>query len=613
MKHSKLLLRLTMSVILGVTTSDALAESNCNPLARNTCAVPFPSNFWAVDDAASPTGLRLSVSNDILRDELFEQLPIEEGISPEGIFTGSSGFSAASAALFELGGVPDIDTLPKDGGSAVQAFNLNTGERLPLRAQISPYALSDKVSEPVPTLEIYPRTRWPFGETTLVVVTKELSVDMAAGDFEDALGNAQPGTPEAGYLNELAGHIQQSGIALSDVRSATLFTTRTRGEVVDPIRTLVDRAYDTPQQVRNLDVQYKYLNSDTHALVTGELQLMNYRLKGGEGAVDFDASPATQWTTFRLTLPSAAKKGQVPVALYAHGLGGSKSMDSLVTSMNADLGMATLSIDFPNHGDRAERDGGGVFENLTTTRITTQIGMVNQNAIDFAAAHSALINSLSELDIARPASFFNWWGIGSDGVPDLDTSRVMMQGTSLGGVLGMAYASLSPDLDAGLFQVTGSGITSILADSILWDSQFSGLVPPAANGAEALLMKTAIQHALDHGDPINYVDLIRYPESPREERPTLILAGAGDAVVNNDATIATANLLDLPLVGQKLFDMPGIEQADDYEEGFGVRHYEPIVNEFFGDTVSRATAHGIFLRNAASKDSEAWMKKYFLR
>lgn len=604
---------LFLSAALGLVPAGVVAGGPCNPSSLETCGLPFPSDYWSQTDLQSPTGRQLAVSNEIIRSEVLEQLPAEDGITPEAIFRGDSGFSAASAVIFELAGAPDESMLPRDGGTAVRAFNLTTGNEVPLRAEVSNYARSDQVSEPSQVVEIYPRDRWGFGEATLVVLTRDLEVDEAGPDFRQVVDEAEPGSEEAAYLDRLADRIQQAGIALAEVRNATLFTSRDRGELLDDQRRLVERAFETPQQVRDLEVKYDFLNADIHARVTGELQLMNYRVQDGTGLVDHGAEPVTQWTGFRLTVPAASRKGPAPVALYAHGLGANKSSDVLVGGMNAGLGIATFSIDFPNHGERAERDGGGVFDNLDTENIATQVGMVNQNAIDFAAAHSALIHGLADLDIASKPGLFDWVGRGGDGVPDLDTDRVLMQGTSLGGVLGMGYAALSPQLDGGVFHVTGSGITSILSGSILWELAFSELVPSRATGAEALLMKSAIQQALDHGDPINYVDLMRHPDRAQGERPTLILAGAGDTIVPNDSTIATANLMDLPIVGPVRFEMPGVETADDYVNGFGVRHYRPLVSELlFGDALAGASSHGNFIRLSAMADQKEWIRRFFL-
>lgn len=57
-----------------------------HPLAVQTCAAPFPSDLWTVPDAASPTGRRTVVPDDLLRPELLAQLPARDGMVPSAIF-----------------------------------------------------------------------------------------------------------------------------------------------------------------------------------------------------------------------------------------------------------------------------------------------------------------------------------------------------------------------------------------------------------------------------------------------------------------------------------------------------------------------------------------------
>ncbi len=304
----------------------------------------------------------------------------------------------------------------------------------------------------------------------------------------------------------------------------------------------------------------------------------------------------------------------MPVALYAHGLGAAKEMDLLVANLNAGLGIATFSVDFPNHGARSTADGGYVFLNLHIDRVSRVIGMMTQNNIDFAAAHKALIG-LSDLDVVGKWRWGGCWQC-ADGTPDLDTGNVFMEGTSLGGVLGSAYAALSPDLKGAVFHVSGVGVTSILGGSALWELAFSNLEPSHADGAEALLMKGAVQQLLDYGDPINYVDLMRYPDNGRPVRPLYVLTGAGDNIVPNDSSVAMARLLDMPLVGTPLYEMPGVSQQDTIDEaGFGISHLPPLAADLdflIGPVLTDASAHISFMWSETAQRSKVWIRDVIL-
>jgi len=245
------------------------AAPACNPLSLATCALPFPSDFWTQDDDDSPTGARINISNDVIRAEVLAQLPIENGISVEQIFNDASGFSAASAVVFEFDQQPDASTLPKHGGDAVHAFDLTTGETLDIRTQINAYARGHRVSAPSNVLEVFPMGRWPFGHRIAVVVTRDLHIE---GEEQDFLNRQETAASPAAsnYLVELALAIEQIGLPLDQIRNATLFTVRDRDEVLTPIRTLVQRTFESEHPIRNLEVHYKSYFSRKAALITSK-------------------------------------------------------------------------------------------------------------------------------------------------------------------------------------------------------------------------------------------------------------------------------------------------------------------------------------------------------
>ncbi|HVK99671.1 MAG TPA: hypothetical protein VM553_07665 [Dongiaceae bacterium] len=605
---------LAASSVLPLTVQ--AANSVCNPLSIATCALPFPSDYWSEASSASPTGRVINISDDVLRPEVFAQLPAVDGFTPQQVFDGTHGFSAASAVVFEFVHRPDITSLPVDGGSAVLAFDLTSGEAVEIRTQLSAFARGRNVSAPSEVLEIYPRGRWSFGHRILIAVTKDLSVPGETADFTDLRAQFPEGSPQSEYLAELTQALTSFNLDTANIRNATLFTVRDQNEVVEPMRRLVNQTFANEHPIRNLQTTYLRYGANKIARVTGELRTDNYRTNNGIGAVDFNATPKEQWIPFRLTLPKASRtQGRVPVAFYAHGLGGDKESDFTVSGMNAELGVATFSVDFPNHGARSGADGGQVFNILNIAQLATVIGMMTQDTFDFAAAHKAL-RGLADLDVVRNrASLTGCWQC-PDGIPDIDPTNVFMEGTSLGGVLGSSYATLSPDLKGALFHVTGVGITSILSNSALWDGVFSQLEPPAANGAEALMLRGAVQQALDYGDSINYIDLMRSPANGQGPRPLLVITGKGDAIVPNNGSIALARILDMPLVGRKYYEMPGVITADDYDaNGYGIRQYPPLTQDFkfiLGSFLTNASAHGIFLWPNARRHQQEWIERFVL-
>lgn len=595
---------------VAMVAASGVTAATCNPMSVNTCTLPFPSDVWAIDSAASPTGKVLQLADDVLRPELLAELPAFDGFTPSQLFNGSTGFSAASPVIFEFKQTIRTDEVIGDGASQVVAIDLTTGELLDVRVQASAYAKGENVSAPSEAVEIYPRARWPFGHEILVALT----TDFPVSTYQTVAGRVAQGSDA--YLSSLVQGLQSAGLNPDQVMSATRFTVRDQAEVVEPMRQIVRATWEGNHEVRNIEVDYGSYYSDDIALVTGELRTDSYRTQDGTGQLDFNRMPTSQWLKFRLTLPKASVDGPVPVALYAHGLGGDKTMDGLaVVGMNAELGVATFGIDFPNHGDRVESDGGQIFEILEINKLPSVIGMVQHNAIDFAAAHKALY-SLANLDVVkRRSNWFSCWKC-SDGTPDIDPTQVFMEGTSLGGVLGSAYGTLAPDLMGAVYHVTGVGITSILSNSTLWDGTFSQLMPPTATGAEALMLKGAVQQVLDYGDSINYIEEFRAPVNGQGPRPMLVITGKDDNVVPTDSSVALARILDMPIVGRVRFDMSGVETAADYDQdGYGLRQYPGLVGGLelvLGRTIVGASGHMAFLWATAQDDQQEWIKRYIL-
>lgn len=592
--------------LLGLSAGAASA-ADCNPLSTSTCIAPFPSNYWAVADSTSPTGQRAQVSDDLIRPQLLAALPGADGITPTGVFGGATGFSAGVGAVFEFDQAPDAASLPSGGGGAVVAYDLDTGSRVPVDALISDDASNPfLVSETDHVIQVFPRDRWAFGHRILVVVTKQLSVPGSTQPDFNALAAAVPAsaTRKVAYVSDVRAGLGQAGVAASDVRSATVFTVRPRSESVGRTQALIDDTSARSHAVRNLWMSYDLLNSSIAGVVTGEIRVDNYRKKEGTGDVDFSgATRRDQWIPFRLTLPRAATNGRAPVVIYSHGLGGAKEMDLMVTGSNAAHGYATLSVDWPNHGVRSFADGGNILLSLNPSKLAQHAGTLNQAALDSAGVYKAVKTSLAGIDFLSRGWFLNPLGIGGDRKPDLDPNHIVLEGTSLGGVLGSNFAALAPKLDGIAYAVSGVGISHILSRSILWPLAFGFVMPHEATGTEHAVLLAALQQVIDPGDGINSVDYIRQPRPGQNKKPFLLMLGQGDTVVPNPSSVAMANLTGIPLVGAQLFPMPGVASAANFEsDGSGIRQYPPLTTPFEIPFITGASAHGISMWPAADAD-----------
>lgn len=578
----------------------ATNEKPCNPVGLITCTLPFPSNFYSVPDDNSPTGMRLNIPEAAIRAELLKDVP--PSINVQKIANNSSGFSAASAVLFELDQQANEKTLPITGGGTVYAFDLDTGEAIPIRAQINRYARSKKVSSPSHIVEIFPRSRWAYGSRIVVALTNTLK-PKAGGEYSPAAGflSAVNATDAAlaNTYQEAFSLLENKGIDKNTLLSATYFTVRTESEVTAPMQQLVQQALAADHPIRNLKTSYNSFGPIA-AYVRGEVRVIDFR--NNDGLVELTRAPQENWLRFRLSIPRHADDKPAPIMIYGHGLSVFKETDFTVAITNALHGVATLSIDQPNHGTRIRPDGGYVFNLLSTENVGRLLGMISQSPVDFMSLYQAARTSFASID-ALPHSRRHGNG---DGLPDLDTSRIYYGGTSLGGVLGLTFVSLAPELKGSFTHVTGVGITSILSTSVLWTTVFSNLEPKAATGAEALLLRAAIQHEIDYGDAINFVHYLRNPPAGILPKPTAMVVGQGDTIVPNASTQALAEIAGLSLAGRVIFDMPDVPRTDDFVDGYGIKQFKPIINIF--DPIDNVAAHISFIRQSMSRELGLWIE-----
>ena len=608
-----------LSLISPLISSPTLAsdfygplDEPCHPQTVITCALPYPSDIYAYAEENSETGFRLSFPLGIVREELLKDVP--PSLTPQTVFNGSNGFSAATSVLFELDQEPDLNTIPESGGETVIAYNIDTGERVPLRVQINEYARSKQVAAPSQIMEIYPRSRWDFGNRYVVALTDSLKTvqgelyQPSSGFIQSA---AADGSRLSDYYESTFEFLESLGYSRDSLSAMTFFTVRSENEVTGPIKELTGYVYEEEHPIRNLDIRYPWFGW-IGARITGDVYVHDFRNE--DGGMDFDPTKAQgHWIRFRLTLPRIAKRQQVPIAIYGHGLTALKETDLLVSLTNASLGIATVSIDHPNHGTRITEDGGYVMSRLHTEYVPMQVGMMTQSSVDFMSLLKAVKTSMSTIDVL-PKRMWSLFGASpsshGDGIAEIDTSRIFYQGTSLGGVLGATFVSLAPDLKGAFLHVTGVGITNILSNSQLWDSAFSNLEPAAANGAEAMILKSAMQHEIDYGDAINFVHYFREPPVTSSAKPVAIAAGLDDHVVPNLSTIAMAEIAQLPLVGKELFAIPGVAKQDDFSDGYGVMQVNPLFNIKGG--LRGLMAHVSFIRPEVNAAMKRWIKQVVL-
>lgn len=503
----------------------------CAAAAMRSCALPYPSDEFTRPDPVSATGRSLAIPPELLPASV--RAALGPGATVDDVSAGADGFSAVGPVMFELDRSVDPASLPADGGDVVRVYDRSTGRQVPVRVELT----LDSVRQGAPNTIVaaWPAGRWEYGRTYVARVLAGMRADV--GELRRAPGVEQP----AEYLRSIRSDLNRiEGDRWSEVISATRFTVRSRANATDPLDSMAATARRQDHPVRNITVLPPLFVDQAAAIVQGEVSLTDFR--DADGVVRPDQPPTPTWERFLLVVPAVpAGPAGAPVVVYGHGLTVAKETMLTVASTNARLGLATIGIDVPNHGDR--QDEGGYLLDLTSPRSFGRVAsMPLQAEVDTVSLVAAVRSSLVNLDAGpwRPD------GTSGDGVADLDTSRLLYEGTSMGGVLGVASVALLPEISGAFVQVAGSGTADIIFHSLLWPL-FASVVPDGTTAGDAAALEGAATMLLDRSENANVLDRLR-------QRGTALFLqyGVGDAIVPGFASERLMTLADLPLVGPAL-------------------------------------------------------------
>ncbi len=554
----------------------------CAELAVHSCALPYPNDEFVAADPASVTGVRLAVPEALLPADLLAALG--PGASFGEAFDGADGFSALSPVIFELDRAVDPASLPADGGEVLAVVDRTTGERAEVRAEVWTEAAFHGGLGTI--VMAWPVTRWEYGHTYAA------GVGGLGGLFGSAPGRhaavVDPVGDTAATVNALEGALDPGSL-----HSVTSFTVGSAESASRDLRTMdrVARSEDHP--VRNLRSEPAWAFSHGAATISGEVRLSDFR--DDDGVVHADRPPRHEWVPFVLTVPDDAGPAGAPVAVYGHGLSINKESMLVVASTNARHGVATIGIDVPNHGARQENQGGYLFELTTPRSLGRLVGLPQQAIIDHVSLVRAIVDHLGDIDLS-PWSID---GAHGDGVPDLDTSLLLYQGTSMGGVLGIGEFALAPEIDAAFLQVPGAGVLDILSHSGLWPF-FRTVIPAGGTAGDAAALFGAATMLIDPGDPTHLLDEVR-----RSGRPVVAQVGIGDAIVPEFSSDRLVRMLGLPRLGEARTDILANGRID--ELGPDGRALQEIWPTNSSEVTRGFMAHLVFGEDAAQPLLEDWL------
>jgi hypothetical protein len=506
-------------------------------LARATDGLqPFPSNLLTVPDAGQVTGLRVNLP-------LPNCATNPSDCADVAVLNRLDGFNVQPRISIPFSGPIDLSTV-----SSSTVFLRQAG-----CFSCAPDGINQVVWEPLTnTLHFQPDRQLEQDATYAVVVTT--GVHDASGapldrtSFLHDLNFGQTGSAaEKAYRKQLKDALGP----VADVADASLFTTQSVTADLEKIRGQIDASSPAPATIladvahtdltaiqwhrqvgtstfSNSFLATPALDSSIGRVVYGTFVSPDYENAFREipATPTASGSPAVQGTNtleFQLFLPSGAEPaGGWPVTIFGHGFGDSKQgAPWAVASSLAHAGLASIAINVVGHGGGALGtltlltshgpvvipDGGrGIDQDGNGTIDSTEgVNTVGPDAI--VATRDGLRQTVVDLmQLVRQIQV--GIDVNGDGHPDLDASKITYAGQSFGGIYGVDFLALEPDVLAGVPNVPGGPITEI--------ARLSPVFRPLV-GISLLFRAPSLYNAAPNANLTSFVENI-----PLRDQPTLI-------------------------------------------------------------------------------------------
>ena len=554
-----------------------LAEG-CNPLGGGVgedCLSPFPSNYYLQTDAAGTR--RVTFPAGVLPTS-------RKGVALDPApFAARDGFSPATPLIAYFPGSINPQNLPTPAKiedslkvtSPVQLLSAETGERVPLFAELDRNAMVGERQALLirPQIRLRPKSRYVVAIAGLKT-TDGLDVPPLAGFAAIRSKDVEPGSIRgklSAHYENLFQFLEQKGLPKKSLQLAWDFTTGDDTQVTGPVIKMRDTALakllptDPPEPPPPLFTISKVENAPRDPLlrqVIGSFRASSFLTHDESGRMNRDETGQPKlrgYGRFPLVvhIPKCVQTATAPVAvmIYGHGLFGGAlgEMDSgYQREIINRLCMIQVGTDWIGLTEAdAYYVANEVMSNFNNfAQITDRI---QQAHVNFAVlARLIKDGSLAQIPELRV-----------NGKVVIDSSQVYYYGISNGGVQGLTFLALSPDVKRGALNVPG-GFWSLM----MWRSaNFEKLAPLlSASYADPLARQLLIalsQPLWDSSDPATYAPYIVKAPLPGSggAKQVLYQEGLGDGQVPNLATRMIVRSMGIPLLNQPVEAVWGIPTA----------------------------------------------------
>ncbi len=542
-----------------IVTQLASSPPGCDPLDTRSCVLPFPSDVLTVDDDTSATNRRVAFPE--------QGLPTNSSgvtIDPAA-WNVADGFSANSPILTWIAGLdPAASNLPSwtdlqaslANDAPVVLVDTTSGDRVPLWAEVDVDAGGPDGQLLVirPAVSLEPATTYAVGLRGLVTTEgTPLEPTPAFRALRDGLGT-EIGAIEnrRDTMTEAIDALERGGIRPEELQLAWSFTTASTENTTADILSMRDETLDglgnsTPEF--EITTVTESPEPGLARLVEGIFSVPNWMTLGGSPGTELnrgdDGQPelnGVRQAPFACGIADTVLNGDRPAnaVAYGHGLLGSHleiTAGNVVAMSNEhnsiycatkwagfsddDIPTAVAALDdlsnFPRFIDRMSQ---GLVDQLVLARLVlADNGLVGEPGL-----------------------------LRDDGSAMLDNSTLVFDGNSQGGIMGMALAAISTDVERFALGVVGMNYSTLLPRSVDFDpfeSIFVAAYPDAVDRAIAL---GVVQMLWDRTEGAGYVrHVVDDPLPGTPVKDVLMHAAFGDWQVSELTALVAARTMGVSI------------------------------------------------------------------
>lgn len=561
---------------------------DCDPIAYDRCATPFPSSFYERDDANSPTGKRVHLGETTI--PFTDQAAISYQPSP-ALWNELDGWSPMGPLIAEIPNL-SVDNLPGHGtiaasladGSPLVVVDSESGERMPVWAELD-YAGKAKDGER--TLYIRPAVPLVNGHHYVVGLRDLVGTDgkavapsegFAALRDSKETGNPAIDSRQATFDATFAA-LEADGWSRGETILAWDFTVKSADAVGARIQWMREDARSRvgpsgPPYVVDSVVEFTpEENEHTWKRIYGHMSVPLYSEADESGSLltrDENGMPYYNGETsvpFTIIVPRTAQVDPRPLQLvqYGHGLLGTQDEveGGYLSEVSDRYGYILFAVDWTG---MKEEDVDAITQMLLTdlSHFSILPERELQGYVEFNAAVWMMKGAMASDEALK---------VGELSL--VDPSEVVYYGNSQGAILGGAYVATSTDITRATLGVGGMPYSLLLSRSHDFEVFFAFFQSVYDDERDLALWMALMQQIWDPGESGGFARQMNVEPLEGVPAHTILLQDAiGDAQVTTLGAQNMARAYGAVTIDPAVREIYGVEAVAAPYSGSAITEYD---------------------------------------